>query len=340
MIQASKMRLSDTRWPGASWSFWLLALFFLVPPAYSQSLGGIARQERERRREHPSQVTHVYDNDDLARPQILVPTDRARFDGTDESAAPAPDVNPVQALRDTPIPTTVTVVCQAPSVAHKRRTMVAENQVSSKNLPLKVRLAKPHTVSVTESVSNTTQPMVPVRVAATPAPSQIVPTNEENVPVISGRGLGTAAITHIRVQPKDTLWKLAAKYLGSSKNWRSLAANNPQLKNPRRLQVGMELLLPQEAPISKTPKTVIVRSGDALWKLTQVYLGSRKDLNCLARANPALQKGSIIFAGQMLTIPESCMPPLSASIGRLAVSSGPLSTSSAELLRQSRRLAD
>lgn len=331
------MRLSDARRPGASWPFCLLAFLLLAAPAYSQSLGEIARQERERRREHPSHVTHVYDNEDLARAQILVPADRARFEGTDENSTPAPDASPVQALRDAPKATTVTVVCQAPSVAHKRKTMAAERQVSSKNLPLKVRPARLDNAPVTKSASYTAQPAV--RVATMRTPAQIVATKEENDPVSSGRELETVAITHIRVQRKDTLWKLAAKYLGSSKNWRSLAASNPQLKIPMHLQVGMELLLPQEAPNSGHPKTVTVRRGDSLWKLTQVYLGSRKDPNCFARANPALQKASLIFTGQILTIPESCMSPPSASIGRSAVSS-PSSTSSAELLRQSRSLAD
>src|SRR5579862_5797057 len=47
-------------------------------PAHSQSLGDLARQERERKMNQPHVATHVYDNDDLAKPQILTPEDQAR----------------------------------------------------------------------------------------------------------------------------------------------------------------------------------------------------------------------------------------------------------------------
>ena len=68
----------------------LLGFFslFLTAPAYSQSLGDIARQERARKQSQPARETHVYDNSDLQRTQILVPEDRTRVQAAKQQAAP------------------------------------------------------------------------------------------------------------------------------------------------------------------------------------------------------------------------------------------------------------
>src|ERR1043166_6493351 len=56
----------------------LLPLHFAAP-ASAQSLGDLARQERERKGDQPHRAVHVYINEDLARPQILVPEDQKRI---------------------------------------------------------------------------------------------------------------------------------------------------------------------------------------------------------------------------------------------------------------------
>ena len=70
---------------------WLLGLVSLISavPAHSQSLGDIARQDRERKESRTNHATHVYDNSDLQRAQILVSGDqqRAEFSATAEFRA-------------------------------------------------------------------------------------------------------------------------------------------------------------------------------------------------------------------------------------------------------------
>ena len=41
----------------------------------------------------------------------------------------------------------------------------------------------------------------------------------------------------------DTLWQLARKYLGAGTRWTELLALNPTLQDPRRLQVGVQLVV-------------------------------------------------------------------------------------------------
>src|SRR2546426_2013981 len=55
-------------------------LVFGVTLGSSQSLGDIARQDRARKERQPRRATRVYTDEDLARPQILDPEDRVRFE--------------------------------------------------------------------------------------------------------------------------------------------------------------------------------------------------------------------------------------------------------------------
>jgi morphogenetic protein associated with SpoVID len=139
--------------------------------------------------------------------------------------------------------------------------------------------------------------------------------------------------TRIRVQPGDTLWKLAGKYLGDGKDWRVLASCNPQVTDPMRLRVGMAVRLPEEAAHFQPPKRVLVERGDSLWKLAQVHLGDGNAWNCVAQANPDLENYNMIVVGQTVAIPESCASPPSARTRRLAVSTRPLPGSTAPLQR-------
>src|SRR5271156_1735119 len=54
-------------------------LFFsCASTCLGQSLGDIARQERERKEHEPRRSSYVYTNDDLKRTHILIPEDQQR----------------------------------------------------------------------------------------------------------------------------------------------------------------------------------------------------------------------------------------------------------------------
>src|SRR5580692_4301263 len=55
---------------------WLV--LFCAGASFAQSLGDIARQERERKKEQLPRATYVYTEDDLKKEHILVPEDQAR----------------------------------------------------------------------------------------------------------------------------------------------------------------------------------------------------------------------------------------------------------------------
>jgi nucleoid-associated protein YgaU len=307
--------------PGSSWLFGLLVLL-LGAPAYSQSLGDIARQERERKRDQPSQVTHVYDNDDLARPHILLPEDEKRVQAEKKKSTPTANEAPVETVDSEP-KINVPVPVQIPRVPHALKTALPEPDLHS-------RVRQPRPDATTLAIPTYSQP--PARLSITPSPSRVVHTQRGDV----GNGVHHEEIsgdTQIRVQPGDTLWRLAGKYLGDAKDWRVLASCNPQVTDPKRLQVGMSMRLPEEPAHLQSPKRVLVERGDSLWKLAQVHLGDGKAWNCVAQANPELENSDLIFVGRILAIPKSCASPLLARARHLAVPTKSLSGSAALLLR-------
>jgi nucleoid-associated protein YgaU len=113
----------------------------------------------------------------------------------------------------------------------------------------------------------------------------------------------------VRVVGGDSLWKLAQRYLGSGGKWRELAALNPQIVDPRWLQIGEWIRLPDLASPPSPPsvaKTIRVRKGDTLWKIAATELGSGYAWTCIARANPDLGDANLIFPEQVLNLPLGC----------------------------------
>jgi nucleoid-associated protein YgaU len=108
----------------------------------------------------------------------------------------------------------------------------------------------------------------------------------------------------LKIQPGDSLWKLAQRYFGSGSRWKRLAALNPQLANPSRILVGEWIHVPAEH--KQHAHQVVIQPGDTLWKVAQTALGSPVALNCIAQANPQIQSVNLVRAGETLTVPTAC----------------------------------
>jgi nucleoid-associated protein YgaU len=291
----------------------------LAAPAYSQSLGDVARQERERKRNQPRRATHVYDNNDLARSQILLPEDRERAQALKEKITPAASEPVVEAAGSEPEMNALPLG----DIAQRYRTLKTDRQEPKSQS----RAGQPALSAPLLAYPAFSPP--PVRPSA---PLHVVNTQKEH----AGKTMRSEKIdgvTRVRVQPGDTLWKLAGKYLGRGKDWLLLAAINPRVTDLMRLQVGTWVRLPDEAPNFQPPKRVRVERGDSLWKLSLANFGNGSAWTCIAQANPQLQNAELIFPGQILTIPGSCTATPLPRVRHLAVSSESLPSSTAQLLR-------
>jgi LysM repeat protein len=105
------------------------------------------------------------------------------------------------------------------------------------------------------------------------------------------------SITHI-VAPKETLFGLAAKY--NVKVEAIQNANTAVLSNG--LQVGQQLIIPQEAKVEATSSknTHLVQPKESLFSIARLYNVSVEDLD---KANAALLKNGLQI-GQEITIPN------------------------------------
>ena len=112
---------------------------------------------------------------------------------------------------------------------------------------------------------------------ATPAPSHDDATRAAVAPVsIADRvtsaqdlrgpdAVPQAAGTRYTVERGDDLWSLAERFYGEGRDWRKIAAANPDLLTggPDRLEPGWRLLIP-DVEQSPSARTVVVEPGDTL----------------------------------------------------------------------------
>ncbi|HEV2350342.1 MAG TPA: LysM peptidoglycan-binding domain-containing protein [Terriglobia bacterium] len=261
-----------------------------VAPSLAQSVADVARQERARQKNisHPAQ--HVYTNEDLQRSQILVPEDRARI----EVGRKAP------ASLTEPQPGTVTSgsshAQEIPlgDVARHYRQLYQLQEIQQADKSDVLPGKKPALASPTS-----TRPAI----IFIPKPRWTQPRHA--VLPESGENVTLHGASRILINQGDSLWMLAARYLGRGTRWHKILAANPQLKNPNLIRAGEWITLPlgDSAPINGK---ISVRKGDTLWKLAQLNFGNGLAWSCIAEANPLVANANRIYSGQVLTLPARC----------------------------------
>ena len=282
---------------GRSGLWWLLCLLplLLAAPAHSQSLGAVARQERERKQNQPRRATHVYTNEDLARPQILRPEDRERLQAAQKKATPAAS-QPAAGVAGIDSKTDSLTLGE---VARRYRALQQARQRSEP------QWRPPLPAMSAPVLAHPAFSWPPARIAAPAVPPSFA-TPERPRAGKAMRSEERSGGVRVRVQPGDTLWKLAKEHLGRGTDWLLLAAINPQVGVPTRLRVGARVRLPDRAPAMQPLKRIRVNRGDSLWKLAQAQFGNGEAWRCIAHANPQLRNADLIFSGQTLAMPASC----------------------------------
>jgi len=157
-----------------------------------------------------------------------------------------------------------------------------------------------HTVPPAAAAPKLLLPAKPV-----PARPSLVPPAAPTAPSINHPGGN-----QIRIQPGDSLWKLARRHLGSGSRWSDLLAANPAISDPLHLQPGAVLVVPATKLRSRVQApSITVQSGDSLWKIAAAQLGSANAWPCIAQANPQLRDANLLRPGQLLILPASCARP-------------------------------
>lgn len=175
----------------------------------------------------------------------------------------------------------------APRISVSPNRIVAAGRAASALMSPKLSLSRPAPVAPLAKI-HTAQPATIHR-----APSLRTNTNS------------------ITVRAGDSLWKLAAENLGEGTRWPELAAANLWIANPNVIHAGERLSLPLAAAESESVRAggaqVQVHSGDTLWSLAKLHLGYSSAWTCLAAANPSIQNPDLIYPGETLLLPNTCL---------------------------------
>jgi resuscitation-promoting factor RpfA len=255
-----------------------------------------------------------------------------------------PAVAPNLVLPEAPVPTQSSAAPKPrrPSLA-PQSSIVAPALPKSRTAPLPApNLIPPAARGAVPSLAPQTKPVAPYalppnvivapygpksRTAPAPTPKFVAPSQPTSVPpslaplakpvAPSFTPHAAAVIPDVKnsesngtllVQPGDSLWALARRRLGRGSRWSEFLSSNPAIVDPNHIQAGTVLVVPSTDLRSRVqpPKSLVVRSGDSLWKLAASHLGNGSAWTCIARANPQLQNVNLLHLGQTLTIPSSC----------------------------------
>ncbi|MCI0402371.1 MAG: LysM peptidoglycan-binding domain-containing protein, partial [Acidobacteria bacterium] len=155
-----------------------------------------------------------------------------------------------------------------------------------------------------------TPPIAPTGVERVSPVRVVLPTAADGSAVESG------IPSVVRVERGDSLWKIAERHFGNGREWRRIAATNPQIANPDLIHAGEVLRLPAEVSGATaeadsvegaafgSPRVRVVL-GDTLWALARTQFGHGTAWDCIAQAN-RLPNPDLILPGQTLTLPRTC----------------------------------
>jgi nucleoid-associated protein YgaU len=271
-----------------------------------ESLGEVARRYRRQKLEDAEaakQPPATRFPMDLSQPSLAAPVQPA-----------APPVSPLLAPNLHPRSPAKPLQKISPS----RRDPFSRQRFSpalpNERAPLAPNFSAPQKPALTLSAPAPRAPAVHAAAPAAAAPKLLLPAKPVPArPSLAPRAAPTAPFinypsgSQIRIQPGDSLWKLARRHLGSGSRWSDLLAANPAISDPNHIQPGAVLVVPATELRSRVqPPSITVQSGDSLWKIAASQLGSSAAWPCIAQANPQLRNANLLRPGQLLLLPASC----------------------------------
>lgn len=284
----------------------LLVAIFLFGSTSSpaQSLGDLARQQRQRIHNHATSSTHVFTNEDLGRPRILDGVEPMRPAGQDQSASVPVKPTSASAASEAaaePVPAPIwPKEIPLGDVARYYQRLKEPRGIPSPN-PLLA--TKP-----SQQDSDLRDSSAPRQKVEARPPQQLLQIPKMIIAVAAPAISESAPAPRIvRVSRGDSLWKIASRYLGDGRQWTEIASVNPEIADPNLVRVGQQIRLPGEsATVAAASTQLRVVAGDTLWKLAKQQWGNGQAWSCIAASNPQIQDASRIYPGQTVILPESC----------------------------------
>ena len=232
-----------------------------------QSLGDMARQERERRSRLPKHAA-VITNEDLSKDQIFSAPDdaeQAAARNTPEAvpqgaAAPAANV-PLWGVAEQP----------GFSMGEYARKLREHRRQRERQAALTQQPASPPATTPVVIPGQEQSPFWTQHRASASQGEPVPATPQSHIAQQTGLPL-------IRVERGDSLWKLARRHYGAGRLWRLLWQANPEIRRPNRLSVGLMLRQPSDESLA-------------------IYRGHK--------SAPRIEAASVSHRGKVLPTPQS-----------------------------------
>lgn len=324
------MGLNDRLKPCLRWRMVPLALLSATLSAVplcaqdTQDVAEAARQERERKAAQQNAPHHVYTEQDLKRNKILTQEDESRVTAR-KAVPPAPEkknTEPqvVEQKQETESLGEVARYYREEKAA--RQAEEAAKNAAPSRYPLGTpgaSLAEPKPEAAPNIGSLRADELKPRARAVAPVPRNSFPSRvfpfvprDSAVPRSSATDVPLAVLAESvrreKVQPGDSWWRLASRYLGKGSRWEELLRVNPGLsRDPGRLMAGTLVFVPASArsrPAAPPSGEIIVHKGDTLWSLAREHLGCGTLWPQLAAANPGITQFTKLQIDSRLKLPE------------------------------------
>jgi nucleoid-associated protein YgaU len=302
-------------------SLFVLMTFLCAGQSSAQDLGALARQEQARKEAQSVHSSHVYTNDDLARPKILAPEDQSKFAAKriKVTPMPKPEIPAMQAsapeiaqpevvaatntnATDISAPDTSAIQVSLGEVARqyqkqkltqKQQAPAAVSSAVATHVYSNDDLAHDQILTPEDSAAYKAalEKPVPVQIE-TPAPQETGEVASTETP------LGDLARTVYQRAKQELLEIQMASAAQVPKAWASLArrvSRKRLARTPRGVvQVARSKVLQRaerRSPVVQNSsfEVVTIRSGDSLWKLARRHLGHGVRWRALLAANPEIR---------------------------------------------------
>jgi phage tail protein X len=129
------------------------------------------------------------------------------------------------------------------------------------------------------------------------------------------KDVGNSKIVHYRVQPKDTLFKIARKFYGKGSMWKNIKYANDEIQDTS-LRIGHDIILPDVPVLANvieaelldkefyTKAVYKVKWGDSLYNLaSELYHDGRKWPIIYEENKDEIEDKNELIVGQVLIVP-------------------------------------
>jgi nucleoid-associated protein YgaU len=321
----------------------LAAALFYASTSYGQSLGDIARQEQERRKQEPRPSTYVYTNEDLKREQILVPEDRERVlaarrnesapeiqvQAVEVPALPVPNLNvtmPAPELAIVPLatklevpasvpsPKTIRVVVKTTVVVHPQPQAHVQPVPSLPAVSFELASSAPRRTLQHRDI-NQTRRIVPIEETSSRTTVNFASANVTQAQSAPNRAQHREAKEAVTLVHFERTKSRTAPNFPSANLLLAASASHRTVQHQEAKPVvtvaGFVKKTTQVTPAipnqeqAESAATVRVEHGDSLWKLAKEHLGSGTRWRELAEMNPEISNPGLIRVGDMIRLPNA-----------------------------------